>query len=200
MGGSFAKLKDGWGFDGVVNLQDGQPFHLNYFFEGDYSGAGQGFDRPDVVGPIRYGSVPNNFLDLTSFAAPCTFMAGGDGSEASCVPGTRHFGNLGRNSLRGPSFKEFNFSIFKNTALTEKVNFQLRAEFFNLFNHPNFSSPILPNFIADPGTPNPDPAAGPLGRQLGFYPLTATGDVGIGNPFLGGGGPRGVQFAAKFTF
>jgi hypothetical protein len=30
--------------------------------------------------------------------------------------------------------------------------------------------------------------------------LTATGDVGIGNPFLGGGGPRGIQFAAKFTF
>jgi hypothetical protein len=200
MGGSFAKLKDGWGFDGVVNLQDGQPFHLNYFFEGDYSGAGQGFDRPDVVGPIHYGSLPNNFLDLTSFAVPCTFTAGGDGSEASCVPGTRHFGNLRRNSLKGPSFKEFNFSIFKNTALGEKVNFQLRAEFFNLLNHPNFSSPILPNFIADPGTPNTDPAAGPLGRQLGFYPLTATGDVGIGNPFLGGGGPRGVQFAAKFTF
>ena len=200
MGGSFAKLKDGWGFDGVVNLQDGQPFHLNYFFEGDYSGAGQGFDRPDVVGPIHYGSLPNNFLDLTSFAVPCTFTAGGDGSDASCVPGTRHFGNLRRNSLKGPSFKEFNFSIFKNTALGEKVNFQLRAEFFNLLNHPNFSSPILPNFIADPGTPNTDPAAGPLGRQLGFYPLTATGDVGIGNPFLGGGGPRGVQFAAKFTF
>ena len=34
----------------------------------------------------------------------------------------------------------------------------------------------------------------------GFYSLTATGDVGIGNPFLGGGGPRGVQFAAKITF
>jgi hypothetical protein len=107
---------------------------------------------------------------------------------------------MGRNSLRGPSFKEFNFSIFKNTALTERVNLQMRAEFFNLFNHPNFSNPILPGFIADPGAPNTDPTAGPVGRQLGFLPLTATGDVGIGNPFLGGGGPRGIQLAAKFTF
>jgi len=42
----------GWPSD----LQDGQPFQLNYNFEGDYSGSGEGFDRPDVVGPIRYGS------------------------------------------------------------------------------------------------------------------------------------------------
>jgi hypothetical protein len=198
MGGSFDKLKNGWGFDGVLNLQDGQPFHLNYFFEGDYSGAGEGFDRPDVVAPIHYGSVPFNFLDLRSFAAPCTWASLGDPNDISsdnCVPGTRHFGSLGRNSLRGPSFKEMNFSIFKNTAITERVNMQIRAEFFNIFNHPNFSSPILPNFIADPGSPD-----FATGRQTGFYPLQATGDVGIGNPFLGGGGPRGIQFAAKFTF
>ena len=85
------------------------------------------------------------------------------------------------------------------TAL-QGVNLQLKAEFFNIFNHPNFSSPILPNFIADPGTPNFDPTLGPLGRQLGSYALTATGDVGIGNPFLGGGGPRGVQFSASIKF
>jgi hypothetical protein len=203
MGGGLPRLKNGWGIDAVTNLQNGQPFHLNYNFEGDYSGAGEGFDRPDVVGPIHYGSLPNNFLDLSSFAAPCTFAAAPSdpsGSEADCVPGTRHFGNLGRNSLRGPSFKEFNFSVFKNTAISERVNLELRAEFFNLLNHPNFSNPILPNFIADAGTPNAIPANGPLGGQTGFYSLTATGDVGIGNPFLGGGGPRGVQFAAKITF
>jgi hypothetical protein len=79
--------------------------------------------------------------------------------------------------------------------LTEHAVLQLRAEFFNLFNHPNFASPILPAFIADAGTP--DLATG---RHTGFYALTATGDVGIGNPFLGGGGPRGLQFAAKITF
>jgi hypothetical protein len=197
-GGSMAKLKNGWGIDGVLSLQDGQPFHLNYFFEGEYSGAGQGFDRPDVIAPIHYGSLPSSFLDMSSFAAPCTWSSDPDltdSSEANCVPGTRHFGNLGRNSLRGPAFKEFNFSISKTTAITEKVSLHLRAEFFNALNHPNFSSPILPAFIADAGSPD---AA--TGQHSGFYPLTATGDVGIGNPFLGGGSPRGVQFVAKITF
>jgi hypothetical protein len=198
MGGSWTKLKNGWGVDGVVNLQDGQPFQLNYNFEGDYSGSGEGFDRPDVVGPIRYGSGSNS-VDLSSFQVPCTFgnsTGFGGGGDSDCLSGTRHFGDLGRNSLKGPSFKELNFSISKNTAITERVNLQLRAEFFNLFNHPNFANPNLPNFITDPANNGLTSA----GRGIGFLPLTATGDVGIGNPFLGGGGPRGIQFAAKITF
>jgi hypothetical protein len=200
-GGSLAKLKSGWGFNGIVNLQDGQPWHLNYEFEGEYSGAGEGFDRPDVIGPIHYSNNPAQFLDLSAFAAPCLWLDPNtnpnDGSpdETNCQPGTRHFGNEGRNSLRGPSFKEFNYSIFKNTAIGERVSLHLTAEFFNLFNHPNFSSPLLPNFIGDIGSPDYL-----TGRHSGFYSLTATGDVGVGNPFLGGGGPRGVQFSAKITF
>jgi hypothetical protein len=198
-GGALSKLKNGWGFDGVLNLQDGQPFSFNYNFEGDYSGSGEGFDRPDVVGPIQYGSAPNNFINLASFQVPCTFgntTASTSSGDSNCLAGTRHFGNLRRNVLFGPSFKEMNFSIFKNTAITERVILQLRAEFFNIFNHPNFSNPELPNFIADPANNGIDAA----GRGIGFLPLTATGDVGIGNPFLGGGGPRGIQLAAKFTF
>jgi hypothetical protein len=76
---------------------------------------------------------------------------------------------------------------------------QLRAEFFNILNHPNFANPLLPAFIADPAS-NGFAING--GRETGVagYHITATGDVGIGNPFLGGGGPRGIQLAAKFTF
>ena len=198
--GGPGRLKSGWGVDGTATLQSGQPFTLNYNFEGDYSGAGEGFDRPDVVGPIQYGSAPFNFLNLTSFQVPCTLgntsTAPGDTSEAGCLTGSRHFGDLPRNALTGPPFKEFNFAVFKSTALTERLNLMLRAEFFNIFNHPNFANPELPNFIADPGVNT----IAPNGRGVGYYALTATGDVGIGNPFLGGGGPRGVQFAAKFTF
>jgi hypothetical protein len=189
--GSHPRLTDGWGLDGTLTLQDGQPFHLNQFFEGDYSGSGEGFDRPDVIGPIRYGSLPDSFLDLSAFQVPCTTPTGVD---TDCVPGTRHFGNMGRNSLRGPSYKEFNFAISKTTPITERVSLQIRAESFNLFNHPNFSNPVLPSFIADPGTPVAN------GLFSGALPITATGDVGIGNPFLGGGGPRAFQFAAKITF
>ncbi len=197
--GSLAKLTDGWGVDSIVTLQDGQPFSFNYNFEGDYSGSGEGFDRPDVVGPIQYGSAPYNFINLASFQVPCTFgntTAISSSGDSNCQAGTRHFGNLGRNALVGPSFKEWNFSLFKNTVITEHVVLQLRAEFFNLLNHPNFANPELPNFISDPASNG----IAANGRGVGNLALTATGDVGIGNPFLGGGGPRGVQFAAKITF
>jgi hypothetical protein len=200
MSGSMQKLKNGWGLDGILNLQDGQPWHLNYEFEGDYSGSGEGFDRPDEISKPQYSSNPAQYINLSAFAAPCTWgNPGNDGSadETNCVPGTRHFGSEGRNSLIGPSFKEFNFSVFKDTSLAEHVTMTLRAEFFNLPNHPNFVNPFLPNFIADIGAPNA--ATGGYGPGA-YFPITATGDVGIGNPFLGGGGPRGVQFAAIFKF
>jgi hypothetical protein len=198
MGGGWSKLKNGWGMDGVLNIQDGQPFQLNYNFEGDYSGSGEGFDRPDVVGPIRYGSGASS-VDLSSFQVPCTFgntTANSTSGDSQCLAGSRHFGDMGRNSLTATAFTEFNFSLFKNTHITERVILQIRAEFFNLFNHPNFANPNLPNFITDPANNGLNAA----GRGIGLLPLTATGDVGIGNPFLGGGGPRGVQFAAKITF
>jgi len=107
-GGNLAKLKDGWGVDGAVTLQDGQPFTLNYNFEGDYSGSGEGFDRPDVVGPIQYGNAPYNFINLTSFQVPCTFgntTAISSSGDSNCLAGSRHFGDLGRNVLVAPSFR-----------------------------------------------------------------------------------------------
>ena len=206
MGGDWQRLKNGWGFDSTVTLQSGQPFQLNYNFEpaNDYSGSGEGDDRPDVVGPIVYHKHdPSNYIDLTSFAIPCTpttaALAAPTGTDGDCVPGTRHFGNLGRNALVGPTFKQWDFAIHKDTEITERLGIQLRAEFFNMLNHPNFANPLLPAFIADPAS-NGFGING--GRETGVngYHITATGDVGIGNPFLGGGGPRGIQLAAKFTF
>lgn len=224
MSGSMAKLKNGWGIDSAATLQSGQPFTLNYNFEDDYSGGGDGFDRPDVVGPIVYNKHnPANFLQLSSFAMPCTVASGITQSNISgfasdCQPGTRHYGSLGRNALSGPTFKQWDIAIYKDTPLTERVTMQLRADFFNILNHPNFSNPVLPAFIADPASNIVSPlklnADGSAGCGCGFhlpqggtqevgngaYQITATGDVGIGNPFLGGGGPRGIQLAAKFTF
>jgi hypothetical protein len=206
-GGSWQRAKNGWGLNSVLTLQDGQPLQLNYFYEGDYSGGGDGFDRPDVVGPIQYDAKnPANYLQLSSFAIPCSLTAAAQtnpfpaGSDQDCLPGTRHYGNEGRDSLHGPPFKEFNFAIFKNTVITERVNAQFRVDFFNLPNHPNFANPFLPAFFADAGVSGYK--VNSAGREVGggSYPITATGDVGIGNPFLGGGGPRGIQLAVKFTF
>jgi len=212
MGGSMQRLKNGWGFNSAVTLQSGQPFQLNYNGEDDYSGGGGGFDRPDVVGPITQNNRnPFQFLALSSFALPCGInpaltQSTITGFAGDCQPGQRHYGSMRRDSLRGPDFRQWDLAIYKNTAITERLTMQLRAEFFNIVNHPNFANPFLPAFIADP-TPAPSQAfptgyALSNGREVGtgFYHLTATGDVGIGNPFLGGGGPRGIQLAVKFTF
>lgn len=217
-GGSMAKLKDGWGFQSSVNLQSGQPFTLNYNAEDDYSGGGDGYDRPDLVGPIVYdkGNAAN-FLQLSSFAMPCSVnvntpqnptAAALSGYASDCIPGTRHYGTLGRNALSGPTYKQWDLAIYKDTPLTERLTMQLRADIFNILNHPNFSNPELPAFIADPaaninlscGCGFVANSAGTQEVGNGAYQITATGDVGIGNPFLGGGAPRGIQLAAKFTF
>lgn len=197
-GSSMKLLRNGWGLNGIVTVQSGQPFQFNYNFEDDYDGSGSGYGVPDIVGPVHYNqSDPNNYINLNAFAVPCTPMPSGfDGTASSCTPGTRHYGNLGRNSLMGPHFRQFDFSLFKDTQLGEKLKMQLRFEAYNLFNHPNFANPYLPAFIADPAING----ATPNGRYQGSYALTATGDVGIGYPYLGSGGPRSLQVAAKFNF
>src|SRR5882724_9775771 len=191
------KLTNGWGLNGIVTVQSGQPFHL-VFSEDDFDGSGQFFAKPDVVGPIVYHQRdPNNFLDLSAFMVPCTPIASGfDGTALSCTRGTRHFGNLGRNSLIGPNFRQLDFSIFKITPITERLKMELRFEAYNLINHPNFANPYLPNFFAD-GAPN---GFDSTGRATGSLALGVTGDVGIGYPYLGSGGPRSLQIAAKFIF
>jgi hypothetical protein len=199
MGGGLQRLKNGWGIDSTLSLQTGQPFQFNYNCEDDFSGGGDCYDRPDVVGPITYNyRNPYAFMPLSSFAVPCTVTAA-TGAASDCVAGTRHYGNLGRNALRGPGFRQWDFALYKNTAISERLNLQLRAEFFNIANHPNFANPMLPAFIADP-VGNGFQKIGNREVGSGYYNITATGDVGIGNPFLGGGGPRGIQLAAKFTF
>ncbi len=187
---SLPRLGEGWQFNAIVTLRTGSPFHVNLF--DDFNGTGEFFPRPDLVGdPYAGTSGPDKFLNLSAFKVPCTFDAGG-----SCIPSTYHFGSLGRNSLIGPGYKNLDFSVFKTTKLTDRVKLQLRAEIFNILNHPNFASPLLPGFSADASFNGLDAT----GRGIGFLPITVTPDVGIGNPFLGGGGSRNIQFSARLSF
>lgn len=192
----YPRVGKGWQINGITTLRSGSPFHVNLF--DDYNGTGEFFPRPDLVGdPYASTSGPDRFLNLSAFKVPCTLDPSGDGSAASCRAGTQHFGSLGRNSLIGPDYRNFDFSIFKTTPITERIKLQLRAEFFNIFNHPNFASPLLPGFSADASFNGIDPVTG---RGLDFLPITVTPDVGIGNPFLGGGGSRNIQFAVRLEF
>jgi len=185
-------ITQGWSINGVFTYASGAPFHVNFLFYKNYDGTGEYFPRPDLVGdPYAGTSTPDNFLNLSAFAIPCTSNGNG-----GCVAGTKHSGSLGRNSLIGPSYHNFDFSIYKSTKLLEGLEMQLRFEFFNIFNHPNFSSPLLPGFSADAGLNG----ISADGRGIGFLPIGVTPDVGIGNPFLGGGGSRNIQVGIRFQF
>ena len=190
--GSWSKLGKGWAIDSVLTLQTGQPFQLNFNYSGDYDGTGEYFPRPDVIGnPYAGTSLPNDVINLSAFKVPCTF------SNGACIPGTQHTGTEGRNSLWGPPFKQWDLALYKDTAINERLKMQFRADFFNIVNHPNFTNPFLPTFFAACDTNGINPNTGAC---QGFLPTTATGDVGEGNPFIGGGGPRGIQLALKFSF
>jgi len=187
-------LRSGWAINGVLTLASGQPFNVNYLFEGDYNGSGEYFGRPDLVGdPWAGTSAPDKYLNLAAFAVPCTW----DPAAGDCVPGTGHFGNLPRNAFHGPNYQNFDLSIVKNTVLKGNTKLQFRIDIFNLFNRANFTNPMLPAFSLDFLANGIDPATG---RGVGYLPLTATPDVAIGNPFLGGGGSRNIQLAVKLTF
>jgi hypothetical protein len=182
-------LSSGWAVNGVVTAASGMPVNLNFF--SDYNGTGEYFGRPDIVGdPYAGTGGPGKFLNLSALALPCT----PDG-QGGCAGG-KHIGSLGRNAFVGPHYRNVDLSLVKNTPLGGRVRLQLRVDAFNVFNHPNFSNPLLPGFAVDM-TQNGIDASG---RGIGFLPLTATPDVGTGNPFLGGGGPRNIQLAARVSF
>ncbi|HEY0543902.1 MAG TPA: TonB-dependent receptor [Pyrinomonadaceae bacterium] len=108
---------------------------------------------------------------------------------AFLVPLYEGQGNLGRNALRGFPFTQLDFAVHRNFALTDRVGLQFRMEIFNLFNHPNFASPV-----GDLDSANFGRATTMLGRSL-----TATNNTGF-NPLFQEGGPRAVQFSLKLQF
>jgi hypothetical protein len=76
-------------------------------------------------------------------------------------------GNSGRNRFYGPGFTTVDFSIFKNTRITERIKAQFRAEFFNIMNHPNFAAP---NFLNDANNSIGTPNAGVIASSVGLTP------------------------------
>jgi hypothetical protein len=191
---------NGWALDGMFNYATGQPYTVSYLFEADYNGSGEYFGRPDLIGDPHKGVTGRtNLLNLAAFAAPCTVDSNGD-----CTNG--HPGNTGRNAFNSSNYTNFDFSLTKTSHLTEWLTMELRIDTFNLFNHPNFSNPLLPGFSIDVfGNSHVSgnrlvAGADPASNGAQFLPTTATPDVGSGNPYLGGGGPRSGQVAVHLTF
>jgi len=80
------------------------------------------------------------------------------------VPAATNYGNAGVGILRGPSQANFNFSVAKDTRITENQKIQFRAEFFNIFNHTNFNNPAAT--LGNPGFGVITSAAAPREAQL----------------------------------
>jgi hypothetical protein len=112
------------------------------------------------------------------------------GNSIMIPPALGTFGNMGRNIFPDSGFKNVDFSLAKNWHLGEHFRAQFRAEFFNIFNHPNFANP----YGGQNGFGFNDPSVG------GFGCGCATPDVAAANPAVGSGGPRSVQLGLKLTF
>jgi hypothetical protein len=146
----------GWQVNGLVSFQSGahwSPFCGGFFGTCDFNKDGEANDRPS--------SDVSNFNpthDQWADGWGPTWVFGNTDSLGNPLPGlhftdpnpgcavadslcTANPGNLGRNTFVGPKFWSADMSLFKNFKITERVNFQFRAESFNLFNHTNFRLP-----------------------------------------------------------
>ena len=104
-------------------------------------------------------------------------------------------GNTAPNMFRGLPYYNVDLSVTKVFKIKERITTQFRAEFFNVFNHPNISNPF-----GGPGGDNTftDPSVAPGSGSFGFR--NATPDVLSSNPVLGSGGARAMQLGLKILF
>ncbi len=148
--GAARHIVSGWGIGGIITLAGGVPFTVENSGNRSRNGAaGADFsDRPNLA-----PGAGNNPTKGTS--AGCTFA--GTSVRAGARLGTPElwfdpcafipqelgtFGNLGRNTLIGPGVQLFDFSVNKHFQITESTELEFRSEFFNLFNHANFTAPL----------------------------------------------------------
>jgi hypothetical protein len=195
---------NGWQVSGTAFWHSGIPFSvLSTPYSANGNGIVQGsgpqfaslvpgvplYEHQPIAGVTQPGTIqwlnPDAF---TSTVDPSTGACNGGDSTKTC-----QFGNLGRNALRGPDFVWNDFYLTKYFPLTEHAKLRLEAQFFNLFNHPNFALPSMA-WAGIPGKPS---------TQTGFGAFTSTtspptGLLGVG---LGGdNSPRMIALQARIEF
>ena len=201
---SLGYVTNGWQLSGTMFWHSGVPFSV---LSTPYSANGQGivqgsgpqfanvvpgvplYEHHALAGVTQPGSIqwlnPDAFVSAVD---PSTGACHGGDSPQNC-----QFGNLGRNALRGPSFVWNDFYLTKWFPVTEHMKMRLDAQFFNVFNHPNFGLPSI-MLAGIPGKPT---------TQTGFGALTyatspPTGLLGVG---LGGdSSPRMIALQLRLEF
>jgi Carboxypeptidase regulatory-like domain len=195
---------NGWQISGTVFWHSGIPFSV---LSTPYSANGNGivngsgpqfasvvpgvplYEHHAIPGVTQPGTI--QWLNPSAFVSavdPSTGMCSGGDTPANC-----QFGNLGRNALRGPDFAWSDLYLTKSLPLSERMKLRFDAQFFNVFNHPNFGLPSMV-LAGIPGKPT---------TQTGFGALTyttspPTGLLGVG---LGGDStPRMIAFQLRLEF
>ena len=156
------KLLAGWAVSGITIFQSGSPFSVID------SGAGSAFlglgSAPGVLtGSLASGATLSSALSsgsigtrIDGYLNPSAFTPALLLYPAQCDPNqpnpavfpnsnfcTTDFGNLGRNTFRGPGQQNWDFSLIKNFKLTERQELRFTTDFFNIWNHANFFNPAF---------------------------------------------------------
>jgi hypothetical protein len=170
--GALNKVLGGWGLNTIISLQSGRPFDVycgQYWFNGcDFNMDGLPYDRPNRPAGIKTAGFSNSqFVDGLFGNPALTFSPSGfsrtsqalqtfcpyglnsildygpvnSGPHSQCVP-VGEDGNLSRNAFRGPSFKDVDLALIKNTTVSDRIKVEFRAEAFNLFNRVNLYNPL----------------------------------------------------------
>jgi hypothetical protein len=142
------KLTQGWTITGITTFQTGMPLDIADLTEPsggcDAAADFTCWDGPNQVAPVKYlnprktGSWfdPSSFVPVSCVPSP--------GSPNSCPAAgvsptsVAAYGNAPRNPIRGPGINNFDFALYKDTAITERTKIQLRFEAYNIFNHTQF--------------------------------------------------------------
>ena len=195
---------NGWQVSGTVFWHSGIPFSVlstPYSANGNGIVNGSGPQFASVVAGVplyEHNPIPGVTQPGTvQWLNPDAFVSTVDPSTGACFGGNSpkncQFGNLGRNTLRGPDFTWSDFYISKLFPVTEQLKLRFDVQFFNVFNHPNFGLPSMV-LAGIPGKPT---------TQTGFGALTyttspPTGLLGVG---LGGDStPRMIAFQLRLEF
>ena len=142
--GRFTKtVFGGWAINGIFSAGSGLPENLSLSFNNSQDNDTEFVDRPNLA--PGFTNIPINGVTAgcqgvptgqklgtpTRWFDPCAFL----------LPPAGTFGNVGRMALQGPDLFDVDFTLLKNTHVSERINLEFRTEFFNLLNHTNFGFP-----------------------------------------------------------
>ncbi len=145
--GALDRMVSGWTLASIANFQSGFPFSPQL----GYNPTGSG----DTRNPVRPDRNPAFRGALYTSGSTAQRVAHFFNAAAFSAPAYGTVGNLGRDTLTGPGYADWDLSLLKTTPLTERVRVQFRAEFFNVLNHTNLQTPNAVVFSSGPtqGTP-----------------------------------------------